>query len=620
MGVSFVDTPTTCARVIKMVQASTSILFLLLLYHFLKVAFWDPSKATINHGKEDIYDFIIVGAGSAGCVLANRLSETNNVSVLLIEAGGADTHADIHIPSAYYKLQRTSIDWQYQTVPQKFSSLGLRKQQSNWPRGKVLGGSSSINAMMYIRGHPEDYNRWEKVYGAKEWNWDQLEGYFTRAENWYGPNNAQSQNYGRGGPMNIGRTSFSSPGVELFIKAAKELGYKYRDPNTELPIGVSKHATTTKDGVRWSTAAGYLHPVRDRENLYLLLNTRVIKLLMEDHKAVGVHVINENTQKERVIRARKEIILSAGAIGSPEILLRSGIGPKEHLNDVGIDVVKELPVGKNLQDHFMAPISFLLPDMPEEEGFTLTHQAYKTTRNIIRYILFQDGPLAANSIEANLFDRSTLATDERQDLQILYIGGSIVGMTADDFNYIPLLAKSYCGDQTDKEDHTVSGFFMVAIGLHPTSKGDIRLHKNYRSPILISPNYLETTQDVDTILEGIHLINRLVNTSIYSNITMKRPYLNLRSPYPMESDDFWRWYIRRAAITVYHPVGTCRMGGVDDNNAVVDSRLRVRGVSNLRVADASVIPEVPSGNTNAPVIMVGEKASDMIREDNDINF
>ena len=600
-----------------MVQA-TSFLYLLLFYHVLKVAFWDPSKATINYAKEDIYDFIIVGAGSAGCVLANRLSESSNVSVLLIEAGGADTHGDIHIPSAYYRIQRTSIDWQYQTVPQKDSSLGLRKQQSNWPRGKVLGGSSSINAMMYIRGHHEDYNRWEKVYGAKGWNWDQVEGYFTRAENWEGPNIEQSRNYGKGGPMYIGHSKFQSPSLEFFIKAGKELGYENKDPNSENPIGISKSPFTYKDGSRCSTATGYLHPIRHRENLYLLLKTHVTKLLMEGPKAMGVHVVNKKTQEERVIRARREVILSAGAVGTPEILLRSGIGPTKHLDEVGINVIKDLPVGKNLQDHFMVPISFLLPDIPETDGFTFTHQAYRTVSQVVRYFLFKEGALTGSSIEGNLFHRSSLATDERQDVQILYVGGCIVGMTTDDFNYIPLLAKSYGGDQTDDEDRTVSGFFMTAVGLHPISKGDIRLHNNPRAPILISPNYLENINDVNTLVKGIHLINKLVNTSVYSNITLKRPYLNLRSPYPMESDDFWRWYIRRAGLTVYHPVGTCRMGGDNDDNAVVDSRLKVRGVANLRVADASVIPEVPSGNTNAPTIMVGEKASDMIKEDHEI--
>ena len=596
---------------------SATILALLFCYHALKVAIWDPSQTVIRVGNEDQYDFIIVGAGSAGCVLANRLTETN-ASVLLIEAGGRDSHSDISTPPGYIKLQRTAVDWQFQTVPQKLSHHGARKQQSNWPRGKVLGGSSSINAMVYTRGHPKDYDRWENVYGGEDWNWDQVEGYFLKMENWFGPKK-NSDHYGHGGPLNIGLNSYSSQNLQWFLDGSKELGFKEIDPNRENQVGVSRHTVTIMNGERQSTAKAYLHPIRYRDNLYLLLHSHVTRLQMEGSRAVGVHVRYENTGIEKFIRAKKEVILSAGSVGTPEILMRSGIGPAEHLRDVGIEPVADLPVGKNLQDHLMVPLVFLLPNVSVTSGLTATVQNKMTFPNILRYILFKTGPLTSTPIEGNLFHRTSLATDQRQDLQLLYQGGAPIGRNADDLNYIPLLAKSYFGPQTEKEMVSVSGFFMVAVGLHPKSIGDIRLDRRPRAPTLISPNYLDHQDDVETLLEGIRLIQKIVNTSAFSNLSMTCPPLGLDGPYQKDSDDFWRWYIRQAAITCYHPVGTCRMGGVNDKNAVVDPRLKVRGVAGLRVVDASVIPEAPSANTNAIVIVVAEKGSDMIKEDHKLN-
>ena len=591
-----------------------AVAFLLISYLFVRIAIWDPSKTTLRVGYANEYDYIIVGAGSAGCVLANRLSENPNVTVLLIEAGRMDDHRDIHIPGAYPNLQETSLDWQYVTVPQKNSNQAMKKQQSYWPRGKVLGGSSSINAMIHIRGSPKDYDRWEKVYRAKGWNWNDVFPYFKKSEDWEGSGGDEGY-HGNGGPLRVENAKYKTPSAHWFMSAAKEAGFKVTDPNGKTQEGVGYTQVTHKNGARWSTAQAYLHPIRWRDNLFLLLRTHVIRLELHGKKVTGVLLRDEVSGKQRIIRARREIILSAGTVGSTHILLLSGIGPAEHLKEAQIPVVQDLPVGENLQDHLVLPISYLAPNISLYSGLTYSKPLGESFKSILQYLLFQDGMIAGNIIEANLFQKTDLSSEDKgADLQIYYYGGTLIKPLVDHIRAIPLLGKLFFGSHVENENGHVSGMTFLPVGLHPKSRGTIKL--NVRRPEampLISPNYLDHPDDVEVFVRGVRIVQKLLNTSVYNNISLHCPALDVRNPFPKDSDDFWRWYTRQIACTTYHPVGTCRMGGKEDKEAVVDPQLRVRGIENLRIVDASVMPEITSGNTNAPVIMIAEKASDLIK-------
>jgi choline dehydrogenase-like flavoprotein len=592
--------------------------YVLALYVFAKTLLWSPMKTIVREGRDGEYDYIIVGGGSAGCVLANRLSEDPNVTVLLIEAGGLDNHDLLHIPPVFFDLQGSSVDWAYETVPQMNSNQAMRKQRSKWPRGKVLGGSSSINAMAYIRGNPEDYNRWERLYGAKGWSWNDVLPYFKKAEDWgEGEGKGDEGFHATDGPLRVEYSKFRTPAAEWFVSAAKEVGYSETDPNGKLQEGVGYSQSTTKDGARWSTAQAYLHPVRWRENLFLLLHTSASRVLFDGLTARRILVKpHKNEDEERTITARKEIILSAGTIGSTYLLLSSGVGPADHLKEAGIDVVQDLPVGENLQDHLMLPIGYTINATAESET-TFTVKVAKSYRSLLKYLMFQSGMLSGISLEASLFVKTNYSIDDRPDLQMYYSGGLGGREVAEGVNLIPLLAKQLIGITYDDDElPSQSGFMVVPTDLHPKSKGTIRLDtkRPFLRP-LISPNYLSHPDEVEVLLKGVRVTQKLLKASVYNNVTLKCLAFDAKSPYEPDTDDFWRWYIRQIACTSYHPVGTCRMGGTD---GVVDPHLRVRGIRGLRVVDASVMPEVTSGNTNAPVIMIAEKASDIIKNDNKV--
>ena len=567
------------------------------------------------------YDYIIVGGGSAGCVLANRLSENPNVTVLLIEAGGQDINHNIPIPLAFTQLQLDpNIDWMYTTTPQKEACISLKGQKSAWPRGKVLGGSGSIGTMMHTRGNKEDYDQWEEL-GAKGWSYKDLLPYFKKMESFSGFR-GDPDYHGYEGPLSVGRTNFFSPLADAFVDGGKELGFEELDYNGESQTGFSLMQTTIEGGSRCSPTQAYLHPVRHRENLFVLLDMAVRNLKLEGpDRAVGVYAVRAAQYKtgiEKLIKARKEVILSAGTVGSAKILMMSGIGPEEHLKNVPISVVRNLPVGKNLQDHVMVPYPVILDDVPVESGISYTQPFSESFLSILQYYLLGGGPLTSNVAEAHAFLHSGLEDKNKSapDIQLILFSSMLYPHLLNIFHFTAQGAHQLWSYQVlDAEPK--SGYIIFPSLLHPQSIGDIRLDEA-RSPLeipWINPNYLNGTHDVEVLLKGIRHVQRLIETKSFKSYRGRTPSKDATSPYQYDSDDFWRWYIRHATLTLYHPVGTCKMGDPSDPTTVVDPQLRVKGFKNLRVVDASIMPKIITGNTNAPVIMIAEKAADMIKKD-----
>ena len=599
----------------------------LLAYHAIRSVTWDPSKYPYRPVVDREYDFIVVGAGSAGCVIANRLSEIENATVLLIEAGEPDSKSDMQIPLGYLKLQLTDIDWKYKTVPQKQACLAMDSQQSAWPRGKVLGGTSGINALVYTRGNKADYDRWENVYGSEGWGWDDVLPYFLKSEDFQATGGNEGF-HGVNGPLTVTKASFITGGSRAFVEGAKELGYKELDYNGKEQLGFSRTQQMVKNGIRWSTARAFLHPVRYRPNLFVWTGKSVRGLKVKGNKVQGVLVVDTEEYKTgdtTLVRARKEVILSTGAIDSPKILLLSGIGPSAHLKEAGIPLVKDLPVGQNLQDHIMVPKGYHT-DLPPTSSLSFTKTFIETWQNIAHYLFLGGGPLSVTPVETHGFVQSGLQDeeDERPDLHIYILAAKGDPEFANQFNVKEeIILQSPVFKRLLKLGKPVVGFTISPGLLHPKSVGEIRLNTS-GSPLdhpLIDPQYLSHPDDVEVLLRGIRLAQRIANTSAYDAFREGELFLDdevvaERCPHSFDSDDFWRCHIRHMTLTIYHPVGTCKVGQSNDPTTVVDSRLKVKGFTNLRVADASIMPELISGNTNAPCIMIGEKAADMIKEDN----
>lgn len=530
------------------------------------------------------FDFVIVGAGSAGCVLANRLSASGKYSVCLLEAGPRDRNPWIHIPVGYFRtMGHKRTDWRYVTEPDP----GIDGRSISWPRGKVLGGSSSINGLLYVRGQPQDFDTWRQL-GNPGWGWEDVLPYFKRAESWKGPYGSDLR--GRDGPLSVQETRLSREIVDHWVEAAVAAGYKrtddYNDADQE---GVGYFQLTMKGGRRCSSAVAYLRPAEARQNLEIITNAQTERVLLEESRCVGVRVRRNGTVSE--IRARCEVVLSAGAIGSPQILMLSGIGDPDSIAPHGIEVQRALPgVGKNLQDHLQArPVYRTNLSTINVE----TNNVFKQAMIALQYAATQRGPMTMAASLGTAF----LKTDpemETPDIQ---------------FHIQPFSAQNLGKGPVA---HPFSAFTASVLQLRPESAGHLALRSaRMEDAPEIHPNYLATETDRRTIVRGIQVARRIAEFEpLRSHITEEHD----PGPGVAYDDEAGTLdWAQKTAVTIYHPTGTCKMG--TDPMAVVDPRLRVHGVAGLRVADASIMPRIVSGNTNAPAIMIGEKASDLILED-----
>lgn len=525
------------------------------------------------------FDYIIVGAGSAGCVLANRLTETAGASVALLEAGGRDWNPWIHVPVGYFKtMHNPNTDWCYQTEPDP----GLNGRSIPWPRGKVLGGSSSINGLLYIRGQKQDYDHWRQL-GNDGWSFEDVLPYFRKSED---QQRGGDDYHGTGGPLTVSDMRTRRDLCDAFIDAAAEIGIpRTSDFNGADQYGVGYFQLTMRNGLRCSTARSYLSPAKNRKSLEVVPKAHTHRVLFENGKAVGVEARIGN--KVMRLSARREVILSAGAIGSPQILQLSGVGPAELLRKLGIEAVHLLEgVGENLQDHLQIR-SVYTCNVP-----TLNDEVNNFFRRMwigIQFLTTRTGPMTMGASQVCAFAK-THASLETPDIQF----------------HIQPLSSNTPGQNLD----SFSAFTTSVCQLRPESRGHIRIKSpDPEKAPAISPNYLATPTDRKVAIEGVRIGRKIAKTP-----SLKPIVVDEHEPgWTRESDEELLNWIRDRATTIYHPVGTCKMGR--DDRAVVDPRLRVHGIGNLRVVDASVMPTIVSGNTNAPTVMIAEKAADMIKED-----
>lgn len=528
------------------------------------------------------FDFIIVGAGSAGCVLANRLSAGGQYKVAVLEAGGKDTYPWIHIPVGYFKtMSNPKTDWMYVTEPDP----ALNGRAIKWPRGKVLGGSSSINGLLYVRGQKQDYDGWRQL-GCTGWSWEDVGPLFRRAET-YQEGTKADEYRGDDGPLSVSDTSVTRQVVDDWLTSAVNAGYKRaQDYNGADQEGVALFQLTTRRGRRCSSAVAYLNPAKSRDNLTVLTRCQVEKLTFEGKRCTGLTAFHKG--KKVTLKARREVVLAAGALGSPQILMCSGVGDADDLKPHGIEVIHELKgIGKNLQDHLQArPVyKTKLPTINTEVS-----NIFKQALIAVQYAATRAGPMAMAASLGTGFLKT------REDLE-----------TPD----IQFHIQPFSADKIDEGPHKFSAFTASVLQLRPESVGHMELSSSdIRDYPKFHPNYLATKTDRDTIVEGVRITRRICNTNPVKDhiIEEHQPGSEVGDDY----DEILEW-VRNTATTIYHPTGTCKMGV--DPMAVVDPRLKVIGLEGLRVADASIMPIIVSANTNAPTIMIGERASDLILED-----
>ncbi|KPI93222.1 Glucose dehydrogenase [acceptor] [Papilio xuthus] len=564
------------------------------------------------------FDFIIIGAGSAGCVLANRLTEVHDWKVLVLEAGGNENFfSDVPIFAPFLSL--TPLNWGYNSEPEQKACRDLRGNVCFMPRGKVLGGSSVLNFLIYQRGHPEDYNDWARM-GNEGWSYSEILPYFKKSENIQINELKNSSYHGKGGYLDIDYASFSSPLQTAFKHAGEELGFEWNDPNGENVIGFSKPQATIRKGRRCSTSKAFLEPVRFRQNLKVSKYSTVMKILIDPYtkKAYGVDFVKGN--KRRRVIARREVILSAGTIGSAQILMLSGVGPADHLTEMGIKTLADLPVGYNLQDH----VTFSGNAFIVNDSKLCVNDLRAASPLAAAAYLAGKGPLTLPGGATGLaFARTSYAADlseGRPDMELVMGAGSLAG------DFLGIL-RSLLGI-TDKWYWKMYGslpmevrqrtFSMNPVLIRPRSVGRLMLRSaNFSDHPRIHPNYFHHPDDLSALREGLRLVEKVISTKAFQRFATR--IHNVPFPgcehYKFDSDDYWECAIMQTSITLDHQVGTCKMGPSGDRTAVVSPRLLVHGVQGLRIADASIIPRIPASHTLAPVVMIAEKAADLIKED-----
>lgn len=521
------------------------------------------------------YDYVVVGAGAAGCVVANRLSTDPGNRVLLLEAGGRDWNPLIHIPVGFTKLTTPDVNWGFSTVPQP----QMDNREMWYPQGRTLGGSTSINAMIYIRGHRADYDDWEAL-GNAEWGYEGVLPYFKKSEN-----NERFHNrfHGIGGELNVTQQVQHNPLTKAFVRSCQEIGIEFNaDVNGAEQDGVTYYDVTQRKVRRESAATAFLRSVKHRPNLTVLTRAFATKVLVEGGRAVGVQFIKDD--KVETVHVNAEVVLSGGAVNSPKLLLLSGIGPADELREVGVDVVHDLPgVGKNYQDHMdvyvtaeTTPVSYNMDDRPD-----------RAARHGLQYLLYKTGPMTACVAEAGAFIRSSPEV-RSPDIQIHCLPAYVV-------DHGRMRFKGH-------------GITINTCNLRPRSIGSVRLRSaNPNDHPLIDPNFCGDPYDWKISIEGFKWGRRILAAESFA------PYIK-REHMPgveCQTDDEIRQYVRKWSKTDYHPVGSCKMGS--DAEAVVDTELKVHGLAGLRVIDASIMPKLISGNTQAPSIMIGEKGAAIMR-------